>query len=88
MFQPHGRCSVHTRPCERNSGQKAANWNHRKYNSAVYSRVGMNPPISVPQYGTPLIPVFTPTETCVFSVSQVDCTSPDHRNEAYRCMPA
>jgi len=25
----HGRRSVHTRPCERNSGQNAPNWNQR-----------------------------------------------------------
>ena len=61
VFQPHGSRSIHVRPCERNSVLKAANWNHRTYSSPVNSFVGTKPPISVPQYGMPVSPVFTAT---------------------------
>src|SRR6516162_4630138 len=77
VFQPHGRRSFHVRPCERNSGLNAANWNQRVYSSPVSSRVGTNPPMSVPQNGVRLSDVFTPTGTWASRVAQRDCTSPD-----------
>src|SRR6185503_20288917 len=87
VFQPHGNRSCHVRPWARNDGQNVANWNQRTWSSPVYSAVGTNQPISVPQNGIPERPVLTATGTCVFSVSQVEYTSPDHRNAPYRCMP-
>ena len=77
MFQPHGRRSFQVRPCERNSGLNAENWNQRTYSSPVSSLVGTKPPVSVPQNGVRLSEWFTPTGTCAASVAQRDCTSPD-----------
>ena len=37
VFQPQGRRRCQVRPCARNSGQKAPNWNQRTCSSPVYS---------------------------------------------------
>ena len=81
VFQPQGRRSFQVRPCERNSGLNAANWNQRTYSSPVNSCVGTKPPMSVPQYGIPLSPTLTAIGTWFFSVSHSELTSPDHRND-------
>src|SRR5579862_587100 len=86
--QPHGRCRCQLRPCERNSGQNAPNWNHRTNNSPVYSAVGTKPPMSVPQNGSPDNPLLMATGTWVLSVSHREATSPDHTKPPYRCTPA
>src|SRR3954467_2703705 len=79
-LHPHGSLRCQLRPCARNDGQNAPNWNQRTCNSPVYSAVGTNPPMSVPQNGMPDSPVLIATGTCVFSVSHVEYTSPDQRN--------
>src|SRR5687768_7519792 len=76
-FQPHGSLRCQLRPCARNDGQNAPNWNQRTCNSPVYSTVGLKPPMSVPQYGSPERPVLMPTATWVARVSQRERTSPD-----------
>ena len=48
------------------------------YSSPVSSRVGMKPPVSVPQYGERLKEEFSPTDTCAASLAQRESTSPDH----------
>src|SRR5688572_33222848 len=76
-FQPQGSFRCQFRPCARNDGQNAPNWNQRTCSSPVYSAVGLKPPMSVPQYGNPDKPVLMPTATWVFKVCQNARTSPD-----------
>jgi hypothetical protein len=44
--------------------------------------------MSCVQLGTPENPVCTPAEICLYRLSQVPTTSPDHKAAAWRCTPA
>src|SRR5581483_2165840 len=87
VFHCHGRRSFQVRPCDRNRGQNALNANQRAYNSPVSSLVGIKPPVSLPQYGSPESPVLMATGTCNCSVSHVELISPDQTNAPNRCVP-
>ena len=77
MFHPHGSRVCQTRPCDRNDGVNAENWNQRAYNSPVNSLVGVKPPVSDPQNGVRLSEALRPTGTCAASVSHRQNVSPD-----------
>lgn len=72
VSQPQGSRSFQVRPCARNDGQNAPNWNQRTCNSPVNSFVGTNPPMSVPQKGMPDSPVLMAIGMWTFSVFQVE----------------
>ena len=68
------------KPCSRNSGQKAPNWNQRTISSRKSGSSGSppwKPPMSVVHHGMPERPMFRPARTWWRSESQVAGMSPD-----------